>query len=596
MPTARFCFGLTNDVFSSLKVVDVRWDPSDYNDGMHTPAKLKGCEIARGTTKTWALEVNKNANSANFTLTVEVDNQTTFTLDTDPREQVQKDIPDASPVHVESKAQDPPIVYANMKPGWGGGGLVEYVVSRTKPVNLQTWMTEMWDTIKDVPLWQVAIPSSHDSLSLDGAARGGLPEDSRSATQGLKTAGQLEAGVRCFDLRLRFESGNWHGYHGADFFENGPDLDEVFGNIRTFLDRHPDEIVLLLLRLDGGDKTSALQHLIDLLGADRIVGKKFVAKHAAHKTPAAFTPGELSREKKQVIILWDEDEDVGRDHDLLWWKASDYTQITRAENDREIKDGFNRLVEGRTRDLDWWANNYREMQSAPDHAPYWWALGLHTTHTFALGGLKKGASESVPVMVEKLRTTWRGKPVNLAGADLFTLRQYHNFARAVIALNRQFTYEPLLERPSTTSSATENKDGAWAGWSLTAQWRAATGIEVRNQDKYGLIDARVLYDTYQSASWSTQNGDQTSYSAVQRTDDPIVKVVLKEQDGYGLIDLQFTTASGYESDWLVGNPAEGRVHEILVPSHQLLVGLQGRQQGGYGLVDLRLGVVERPTH
>lgn len=115
-----------------------------------------------------------------------------------------------------------------------------------------------------------------------------------------------------------------------------------------------------------------------------------------------------------------------------------------------------------------------------------------------------------------------------------------------------------------------------------------TGIEVRNQDGYGIIDARVLYGTDQSSNWTADNPDQTKYCSHRRVNDPIVKVVVKEQGGYGLIDLQFTTRSGYNSGWLVNNPANGIDRVIENRSDCDMVGLQGKEQGTFGLIDLRL--------
>lgn len=139
-----------------------------------------------------------------------------------------------------------------------------------------------------------------------------------------------------------------------------------------------------------------------------------------------------------------------------------------------------------------------------------------------------------------------------------------------------------------TLPATNNKEGQWKALSLTPELQPVTGIEVRVQDNYGVIDARVLYDGGESSNWTTNNTDQTRVFQCQREKDPITKVVVKEQSGYGVIDLKFTTRSGYESKWLVGNSATGNHTLLEITDQCVMVGLQGKEQGTRGLIDLRL--------
>lgn len=459
-------------------------------------------------------------------------------------------------------------------------------------VDLSKWMEEKWPSIKDIPLWQISIPSSHDSLALEGAAEERLRGNQRSAAQGLKISGQLETGIRHFDIRLEWSilRKNYYGFHGTDFFSGGQTFDEVFVDFRRFLDCNTKEIVILRLRLSGGDQESAINHLISVLGAERIAGKSFVRNLSGGNSPAGCTPAELAQGKKQIILMWEENAIMY--HDLIWWNAPNYFKVTRPENHGSTED-VKELIEGRTNDLKWWMNHYQEVQFDPDDlAPYWWALGFHTTCTFGPGGLRGGAQQSIPPIIRELTGKWRGKPINLAGADLFSRQQYEEFSRAVIESNSGFSYRHL-KKTAMTGPFTKNPNGGWARWSITPNREPATGIEIRNRNKHGLIDARILYGSNLGYQWTTGDGNESQIRH-GRGHGQIIEVVVKEQGGYGIIDLMFKMSSGYESGWLVGNPEKKNVsfHVQDIPTGFMMVGLQGKQEGtDFGLVDLRLATV-----
>src|SRR5262249_17260019 len=107
MGTKRYWFGLTNDVWTSLEVIDVAWDTYDYEGGS-APDRLKGWKVAKGETKKQFLEVYSAANGAKFTLTIKVENDWTFTVETDPRDQVENKISNHSLIPVGSAHSDPP--------------------------------------------------------------------------------------------------------------------------------------------------------------------------------------------------------------------------------------------------------------------------------------------------------------------------------------------------------------------------------------------------------------------------------------------------------------------------------------------------------
>jgi hypothetical protein len=65
------------------------------------------------------------------------------------------------------------------------------------PDKFREWMKDRWATIKDLPLWQVVLPSTHDSgcFDQDVLYPGAQAQDSN-------VGGQLRYGFRYFDLRF----------------------------------------------------------------------------------------------------------------------------------------------------------------------------------------------------------------------------------------------------------------------------------------------------------------------------------------------------------------------------------------------------------
>jgi arachidonate 15-lipoxygenase len=128
MGTKRYWFGLTNTVWKSLEVIAVKWNPYDYEAGA-SPKAMEGWKLAKGESKKTYLEVYNGANGARFSVTLKVEGDWTFTVSTDPREQANDKLANGTLIPTKGAPQDPPVVYANLKPEWGDHGGVEYVVA-----------------------------------------------------------------------------------------------------------------------------------------------------------------------------------------------------------------------------------------------------------------------------------------------------------------------------------------------------------------------------------------------------------------------------------------------------------------------------------
>ncbi len=110
---------------------------------------------------------------------------------------------------------------------------------------LTDWMAALDGQI-NVP--QLTIPGTHDS----GARQGGLKDE----TQTMDILGQLDAGIRFFDIRLKDDAGVMRVYHGdvnqQTEFEAG-----VVTPMLAFLAQHPGETLIMSVKKeDQGDDTT----------------------------------------------------------------------------------------------------------------------------------------------------------------------------------------------------------------------------------------------------------------------------------------------------------------------------------------------------
>ena len=103
------------------------------------------------------------------------------------------------------------------------------------------WLADVCDTARIADLF---IPGTHDSCT--GGKRKALAFAWQTQEYDIKT--QLEAGVRFLDVRL---NGNMHTAHGrAEFDET---FGDVMNDICDFLDSHPTEFVICLIKQEDRD-------------------------------------------------------------------------------------------------------------------------------------------------------------------------------------------------------------------------------------------------------------------------------------------------------------------------------------------------------
>ncbi|XP_055360240.1 PI-PLC X domain-containing protein 1-like isoform X2 [Betta splendens] len=128
------------------------------------------------------------------------------------------------------------------------------------------WMSELPPALHDIPLFNLAIPGSHDSMSydLDISSPIAEPESLKrfswvccvpclllkwGATQEETIIKQLDAGVRYFDLRVARKPDDanptrLYFYHGL---YTRTDVESILKVINDWAERHPKEVIILAL-------------------------------------------------------------------------------------------------------------------------------------------------------------------------------------------------------------------------------------------------------------------------------------------------------------------------------------------------------------
>uniref|UniRef100_A0A1B6J506 Phosphatidylinositol-specific phospholipase C X domain-containing protein n=1 Tax=Homalodisca liturata TaxID=320908 RepID=A0A1B6J506_9HEMI len=131
-------------------------------------------------------------------------------------------------------------------------------------MNLSSWMGSLDDRLKNVPIINLAIPGSHDSMSYSITPSSSVAPDNERIvqilakifgkpsrrviyrwciTQELTVLQQLHFGIRYLDLRLSTRESDSklyfvHGLYGEEISTN-------LKKINEFLDKFPDEVVIL---------------------------------------------------------------------------------------------------------------------------------------------------------------------------------------------------------------------------------------------------------------------------------------------------------------------------------------------------------------
>jgi hypothetical protein len=196
--------------------------------------------------------------------------------------------------------------------------------------NRASWMQERLSTLGNTKLRDLVLPASHDSgMYLPGIAALGK-------TQQLSLYGQLNAGVRYFDLRPKWisRSRQFVIYHN---FIPGPYLSEVLDDVYRFaMEEHQELIILKFSHMDFDD--TAYRILVERISAR--LGPWLVKSKPPHKRLADMTLNEYVGAKGPAILVVVGDNYAVNVKEPGFWVYRDWTStaLAAAQGDLRVFD------------------------------------------------------------------------------------------------------------------------------------------------------------------------------------------------------------------------------------------------------------------
>ncbi|XP_076158784.1 PI-PLC X domain-containing protein 1-like [Alosa pseudoharengus] len=203
-------------------------------------------------------------------------------------------------------------------------------------LDLPDWMSQLPTELHSVPLWDLAIPGSHDSmtycLDVSSVLEPKAPCKVKSlvkrwaTTQELNIIQQLDAGVRYFDLRIACKPNDvTHTLYFAHGLYTTVTVEETFNKVYQWLAGHPKEVIILACStfsgLDAKDNQNFIAQLIQLFG------KKLCPKMVRPSLEHCWENG------YQVIVSYAHSE--ASNHQELWpkidywWSTQDRTSASK---------------------------------------------------------------------------------------------------------------------------------------------------------------------------------------------------------------------------------------------------------------------------
>ncbi|XP_028655843.1 PI-PLC X domain-containing protein 1-like isoform X1 [Erpetoichthys calabaricus] len=209
-----------------------------------------------------------------------------------------------------------------------------------KGLQMDRWMSQLPDELMDVPLYNLAIPGSHNSITYCLDTSHASPVDLTqpvivkkldkyakpvfrpflykwSVTQESTVLQQLDAGVRYFDLRIAHKlsdnSCNLYFYHGV---HTTVTVEMVLNEISTWLEEHKREVVILSFSHFLCFNQQLHKHLIQLV--QTVFHKRLCPRNGE------VTLRNMTEHGHQLIVAYDHRDmtdlcDYLWDHIPYWW-------------------------------------------------------------------------------------------------------------------------------------------------------------------------------------------------------------------------------------------------------------------------------------
>ncbi len=224
---------------------------------------------------------------------------------------------------------------ATLYPHYGISGDQDRLYISATSQNLASWMH---DINPDLQIRQLVLPGTHDSGTADITSRSAVTADANSAiaaaaiaapwaisrwskTQFVDVAGQLQRGIRYFDLRLC--GGNDVDSVYTCHALAGQKLTRLIEQVRDFVNAHPDELVLLDMSHwysnSGSHKESMRNSVYQYV--QQQLGSRLASRTRFGPTS---TLRELQAAGRTVIVA--SDQTAGQPD---WWKSTNTTDLSR---------------------------------------------------------------------------------------------------------------------------------------------------------------------------------------------------------------------------------------------------------------------------
>ncbi|MFJ2709502.1 phospholipase [Pseudomonas sp. NPDC087346] len=185
--------------------------------------------------------------------------------------------------------------------------------SATPGLDKRKWMSNVLD-IDHLKLTDIVWPGTHNSGMDKKAPNHKVVPGNWTTCQNDSFAWQLDNGARAFDVRLGYtaapERPKFYFHHNG--YQSNRTLDELLEALPAFLDRNPDEFIVLdFHQLGDGDKPFDRKQLSDLLLAR--LGLRLIP--FAHSTS---TIAELKRASSKRRIILAARYSPEQDNDYFW--------------------------------------------------------------------------------------------------------------------------------------------------------------------------------------------------------------------------------------------------------------------------------------
>ena len=283
------------------------------------------------------------------------------------------------------------------------------------PKNTTSWMASIADEIAGKDLREIILPGTHDAGSREWQGWGA---DHLTETQNYTINQQLNYGIRYFDFRVTYNSGDnaWIFSHAGWDMEDKvyPALDDI----KTFLDNHSKEIVIIDFQhfpeLSDSDDQAHLadlrSKLINTLGSDMLPSSSGV-----HTTLQTM----WNNNKRAVVIMTNSVYSTfsSSDQSKLWQGSSSILSPWPNEEDEE--DAI-RYLDDKIAVM----NDGYASQSYSYYDKFYVVQGISTASK-AADSLWDGANDTNPAILAILEgnnvplvsNDWRNSPLNIIIMD-----------------------------------------------------------------------------------------------------------------------------------------------------------------------------------